>query len=74
MVNIDLIDASCINRRNGPSHSMFANAFGKYFAALRGKQLGIAQPANAIAGIENDRGRDYRPEKGSAANFIHAGD
>jgi hypothetical protein len=53
---------------------MFANAFGKHFAALGRKQLGIAQPANAIAGIENDRGRDYRPEKGSAANFIHAGD
>ncbi len=43
------------------------------FAALGGQELGIAQAADAVAGVENHGGSDHGAEQRSAANLVHAG-
>jgi hypothetical protein len=53
---------------------MLADALGQHFAALRWKQFRIAQPAHAIARIENHRRRHHATEERPASYFIHARD
>ena len=73
LVDIDLIDAGRIDGGNCPGDAMLADAERKFFAALGGKQLGIAQPANAVGRIENHCGSDDRAKERSAADFIDSG-
>ena len=74
LVDINLIDAGGIDGGDSPRDGMLANAFGQQLAPFRQQQLGVAQPSNAIAGIENDGGRDDRSEQRTAADFVHARD
>ena len=57
-----IAQASACSRMRGASLSRFAI-----------EQLGIAQPANAITGIEDHRRSHHRPEQRSTADFVHAG-
>ena len=63
LVDIDLINASSVDRGNRPGDGMFADSFRQNFAPSAGKQLGIAQTANAVRGIENYSRGDYRSEE-----------
>ncbi len=74
MIDVDLVNPGGIDGSDRIRDRMFANANGEFLTALGRKQLGIAQPANAVAGIENDRGRHHRSEQGSAPHFVHSGD
>ncbi len=74
LVDIDLIDACGIHGGNGPGDAMLANQERQFFAALGGKQLGIAQAANAVCRvvvlIEDDSSRYDGAEQRSATDFI----
>ena len=72
MVDIDLVDARRIHRRNRPCHGMFPNARRQQFATLRQQQLGIAQPANAVAALENHRRRHHWSKQRSAPHLVHS--
>ena len=77
LVNIDLIDAGGIDGGNGPSDAMPANQEREFFAAFGRKQLGIAQPANAVCRVVvliEDHGSRYDgAEQRSTADFIDSG-
>ena len=53
---------------------MLLDALRQHFAARGRQELGIAQPADAIAGIEDDGSGDYRAEEGAASDLVHPGD
>jgi hypothetical protein len=74
MIDVDLVDACRIDRRNRPGDGMFANPRRQLFATLGQQQLGIAQPAKAVAAIENHRRGHHRPKQRAAPNFIDASD
>ncbi len=73
-VDVDLVDGGDVNSGNGPGQRVLANARRQLLARLAVQQLGIAQPADAIAGIE-DHGRGHHwPEQRSPADLIDARD
>ena len=63
LVDIDLIDAGSVDRGNRPGDGMLANSFRQNFTPLRRQQLGIAQTANAVRGIEDHSRGNYRSEQ-----------
>ena len=73
LIDIPSVDALRIDFRDGPGDGMFANALGKFGAALCGKFFRIVEADNAPLGIENHRGRDDRAEKRAAAGLIETG-
>jgi hypothetical protein len=73
VIDIDLVNAGSVYRRNGPGYRVFANALRENFATLGRQKLRIAQPANAITGIKYHGGGDHWPEKRSATNFVDSG-
>src|SRR5208283_3402768 len=73
-VDVDLVDGGDVYSSYRPGERVLADSRRKRLALLTVEQLGIAQPANAVAGIENHRGGNHWAEERSAADFVHAGD
>ena len=73
LIDVPRVDALGIDFRDGPGNGMFANARGKFHAALCGKFFRIVEADNAPLGIENHRGGDDRAEERAAAGFIEPG-
>ena len=71
-INVDLIDGGDVHRRDRPSQRVLANPRRQLFARFAVQQLGIAQPANAIARVEDYGRRDHGSEQRSPSDFIHA--
>jgi hypothetical protein len=71
LVDINLVDAGGVHRGDGPSDSVLADALGQYLAAFRAQQLGIAQSSNAISGIEDDSGSNYRSKQRAPSDLVH---
>ena len=72
MVDVELVDARGVHRRHRPGDAMVLDALRQDFAAGRRQELGIAQAADAVVGIENHRAGNHRPEECAAPDLVHA--
>jgi len=66
LVDVDLVDPGGIDFGDGPGKGVPADAQGEPFAVLLGEQLGVAQSADAVGGIEDAGGGGDTAEERSA--------
>jgi len=74
LVDIPGVDARGINFGDSPSEGVFADAEGKFGAAIGNEFFGIIQANDATLGVENDGGRDHWAKESAAPGFVNAGD
>src|SRR2546423_13730507 len=74
VVNVDLINARRVHRRDGDGEGMFANPLCQYLAPIGFQQLGIAEPSNAVSRVEDHGGGNYGTKERAASNLIYACD
>ena len=72
MIDIDLIDARRVHRRDGPRHACSRMRSASTSRRSARQQLGVAQPAHPVGRIKNHRCRHDAAKQRSAPHFVHA--
>ena len=73
MIDVDAIDLERIDGRDRPRRGVFANASGKYLAALRRELFAIAKPADLAVRRENHGSGKHGSKESPAAHFVDTG-